>query len=90
MKSSILQYLKTHGEQLDADMAHGLRIPMATIKAQLSELSSAGEVVCCHVTRYIDCKKIEGVSYRLAGSTPQPARGPKPGGTPADQTEPVD
>jgi len=31
------------------------------------------------VTRYVNGNKIEGVSCRLSGSLPTPARGPKPG-----------
>jgi hypothetical protein len=31
------------------------------------------------VTRYVDGKKIEGISCRLSGNLPTPARGPKPG-----------
>lgn len=79
MSALILDFLKTNGEGLDADIAKALHMPVATVKAQVSQLSSAGEVICCKVTRYIDGKKIEGVSCRLSGNLPTPARGPKPG-----------
>jgi hypothetical protein len=79
MSASILDFLKTNGEGLDADIAKALHMPVAAVKAQVSQLSSAGEVICCKVTRYIDGKKIEGVSCRLSGNLPTPARGPKPG-----------
>jgi hypothetical protein len=79
MNASILHFLQTHGEVLDADIAKALHMPMALVKSDVSELSSAGEVVCCKVTRFIGGKKIEGVSCRLACSPRPPARGPKPG-----------
>jgi hypothetical protein len=79
MNATILDFLKTNGEGLDADIAKALRLPMAMVKSHVSQLSAAGEVICCKVTRYVDGKKIEGVSCRLSGRLPTPARGPKPG-----------
>jgi hypothetical protein len=79
MSAAILQYLKANGEGLDLEIAKALHMPVATVKSQVSQLSSAGEVICCLVTRYVDGKKIEGVSCRLSGNVPTPARGPKPG-----------
>jgi hypothetical protein len=77
--ASILLFLKTHGEKLDAEIATALRMPMTLVKTHMSQLSSVGEVVCCKVTRYIDGEKIEGVSCRLSCNIPAPARGRKPG-----------
>lgn len=79
MKASILHFLKTNGEQLDAQIAQALRMPMTKVRRHVSQLSASGDVICCQVTRYLDGKKIEGVSCRLAGSLPAPARGPQPG-----------
>jgi predicted transcriptional regulator len=79
MKTSILQFLKTSGEQLDAQIAQALRIPMATVTQHVSQLCAAGEVICCQVTRYLDGAKIEGTSCRLSCNMPPPARGRKPG-----------
>ena len=79
MNASILHFLKTHGEGLDADIAKALHIPTALVKSHVSQLSAAGEVICCNVTRFDNGKKIEGVSCRLSHSVPAPARGPKPG-----------
>ncbi len=79
MSASILQFLRANGEQLDADIAAALHIPMAQLKNEIEQLSAAGEVICCNVTRFIDSKKIEGVSCRLSCDLPAPARGRKPG-----------
>ena len=75
----ILHYLKTNGEGLDADIAKALHMPMTLVRSHVSQLSSAGEVISCKVTKYIDGKTIEGISCRLSGNLPTPARGPKPG-----------
>jgi hypothetical protein len=87
MNASILNFLKINGEGLDADIAKALHMPMTLVKSHVSELSSAGEVICCKVTRYVDGKKIEGVSCRLSANLPKPARGPKPGAKRAAGTD---
>ncbi|WP_301102786.1 hypothetical protein [Propionivibrio sp.] len=79
MNASILKYLRANGEQLDADIALALDIPMAQLKVQVAQLSASGDVICCKVTRFIDGKKIEGTSCRLSCDLPAPARGRKPG-----------
>lgn len=86
MKASILNFLKTNGEGLDIDIAKALHMPMEVVKRHVSQLSMAGEVICCNVTRYVDGKTIAGVSCRLSYTIPARARGPKPG---AKQTVPV-
>ena len=79
MNASILLFLKTHGERLDSEIANALQMPITRVKSHVSQLSSAGEIVCCKVTRYSGGEKIEGVSYRLSCTIPAPARGRKPG-----------
>ena len=75
---SILQYLKANGEQMDFDLAKALSIPIARLRDLVAELSLAGDVICCQVTRYINGQKIEGTSCRLSCDLPAPARGRKP------------
>jgi predicted transcriptional regulator len=82
MNASILDFLKANGEQLDVQIAEALRMPMALVSSHVAQLSSAGEVICCKRTRYIDGKPIEGVSCRLSCHVPPPARGRKPGAKP--------
>ena len=79
MNASILNFLRTNGEQLDAEIAKALHLPKTVVLNHISQLSSAGEVICCQVTRYFGGKKIEGVSCRLAAYVPPRATGPKPG-----------
>jgi hypothetical protein len=81
MNSVILDYLKTHGERLDTEIATSLRMSIKTVKADVALLSSAGDIVCCNVTRYLDGKRVDGVSCRLSlgGRLPKVKSGPKPG-----------
>lgn len=87
MIASILDYLKSNGEQLDADIARALGIPMVQLRNHVADLSATGDVICCKVTRYVEGRKIEGTSCRLSCELPAPARGRKPGVKKAAQTE---
>jgi hypothetical protein len=73
----ILKYLKTHGEQLDTDIAGAIGVSVANVRIQLSELAAKGEVMACHSIRYEKGKKIEGIKCRLAGYIPPAAPGRK-------------
>ena len=84
MNVKILDYLKANGEQLDMELSAALRIPMAQLKTLVEQLSASGDVICCHVTRFVDGKKIEGTSCRLSSDLPAPTRGRKPGGSKKD------
>ncbi|MBI3529032.1 MAG: helix-turn-helix transcriptional regulator [Betaproteobacteria bacterium] len=79
MNTSILQFLRDNGEQMDAEIAKALRMPKALVQKHISQLSSAGEVICCQATRFFNGKKVEGVSCRLSAYIPPRATGPKPG-----------
>lgn len=76
---AIIQHLKLHGEQLDADIAEALQLPLEQVRADMRELSAKGAVMMCFVTRYRDKKKIEGWACRVAGFIPPAAPGRKPG-----------
>lgn len=73
----ILQYLKTHGEQLDTEIAEAVGISLAKVRVQLTELAAKGEVMMCHSIRFEKGKKIEGIKCRLAGFIPPAAPGRK-------------
>lgn len=72
---SILEYIKLHGEQLDADVAAALGLPLEQVRAAVNELSAKGVVMTCFVTRYQQGRKVEGWSCRLAGFIPPAAPG---------------
>jgi len=77
--SEILQYLKKHGQKLDAEIAAATGIPLRKVRISLSDLSARGEILTCSVTRFNDGKPIEGMLCRVAGSIPPKTPGRKPG-----------
>ena len=87
MNALILDFLKANGERLDAEIAAALQMPMTLVTRHVSQLSTAGEVICCKVTRYVEGKPIEGVSCRLSCHVPPPARGRKAGAKPVASPE---
>ena len=73
----ILQYLKTHGERLDTEIAEAVGITLAEVRTQLSELAAKGEIMACHSIKFEKGKKIEGIKCRIAGFIPPAAPGRK-------------
>ena len=74
----ILQYLKTHGERLDAEIALATGTTLAKVRVRLAELSEKKEIMTCYSIRYEKGKKIEGLRCRLTGYIPPAAPGRKP------------
>lgn len=74
----ILQYLKKHGERLDAEIAEATGIPLTNVRLHLSELAAKGEIMSCHSIRFEKGQKIEGIKCRLVGYIPPAAPGRKP------------
>ncbi len=73
----ILQYLKTHGERLDTEIAEAVGMSLAKVRVELTELAAKGEIMSCHSIRFEKGKKIEGLRCRLAGFIPPAAPGRK-------------
>lgn len=73
----ILQYLKTNGERLDTEIAQATGISLANVRLQLSELATKGEIMACLSIKFVNGKKVEGVSCRLAGYIPPASPGRK-------------
>ena len=76
----ILQYLKDHGESLDAEIAEEMGISLEDVCVRLSALASKGEVIMCRTTRFVDGVQIEGMLYRMSGYVPVASPGRKPKG----------
>ena len=87
MTETIIGFLKSNGEQLDVDMAEALNIPLADLRNEVARLAAAGDLICCKVTRFIEGRKIEGISCRLSCDPPTPARRRKPGVKKDDDAE---
>ena len=73
----ILQHLKKHGEQLDAEIAAATGIPLADVHLHLSHLVAKGEVMACRSIKFEKDKKIDGIRCRLVGYGPLTAPGRK-------------
>lgn len=73
----IIQHLTKHGESLDSQIAHAIGIPLATAHLHLKELTTQGKVMSCHITRFVEGEKIEGITCRLVGHVPKVAPGKK-------------
>ena len=77
--SSILQYLKKNGQQLDQEIAVGTGIPLPKVRLSLSGLSARGEISRCSVTQFPNGKPVQGMLCRIAGTIPPKTPGRKPG-----------
>lgn len=73
----ILQHLKKHGEQLDAEIAAATGIPLADVHLHLSHLVAKGEVMACRSIKFENSEKIESISCRLVGWVRPKIRGSK-------------
>ncbi len=73
----ILQYLKEHGERLDAEIATETGLPLEDVRRYVTELAAKGEVIMCRSTRYMDGEKTEGMLCRIAGYIPPASPGRK-------------
>lgn len=73
----ILQYLKSHGESLDSDIAKAVGMPLAKVHTQLAELAANKEIMFYHSTVFEKGKKVEAIKCRLAGFLPPAAPGRK-------------
>lgn len=80
MKTPILSFLKNNGGALDIEIAQALKLSIEDVKKTLGALSATGALISCSVTRYNKGKEISGTSWRLSGSSPAAAPGPKIGG----------
>ncbi|KXS31192.1 MAG: Uncharacterized protein AWT59_2680 [Candidatus Gallionella acididurans] len=77
----ILNYLKKHGEKLDAEIAQGAGLSLTKTRNYLAELAAKNEVVLCDSIRFEKGKKIEGILCRVSGFTPPAAPGRKAKGS---------
>lgn len=71
--NEILQYLKTHGERLDAEIAEAAGLSLSKTRLYLAELAAKGEVLAYRSTRFEDGERIEGIRCRLPVNTPRAA-----------------
>lgn len=75
--NEILQYLKTHGERLDAEIAQAVGLSLAKVRVELVEMTAKREIMSYQSTKFDNGKKIEGMRCRISGFVPPAAPGRK-------------
>ena len=78
----VLQCLKKYGQRLDVEIAREMKMPLASIRERLSDLTAAGAVITCSLTRFEDGKKVDAWQCRVSGYVPPLAPGRKSKPTP--------
>lgn len=76
--STVIQYLKKHGQLLDSEIAAATEIPLEQVRISLAELSAQGEISRCSVTSFKNGKAVESTQCRVSGYFPPAAPGRKP------------
>jgi hypothetical protein len=76
-EAQILQYLKTHGEKLDTEIADATGIPLAKTRLCLTELATKREIMLCDSIRFEKGKEIKAISCRISGFIPKAKPGAK-------------
>ena len=79
--TQILQYLKAHGESLDAKIAEATCITLDKTRLHLTELAAKREIMVCDSIRFEKGKEIRSMSCRLAGFELKAKPGAKPKGS---------
>ena len=79
MMQEVLQYLKTHGQRLDSEIAAATGIPLEQVRRDISALSTMGQITTCSVTRFNGDERFEGIQCRPATFIPPKSPGRKPG-----------
>lgn len=74
----VLQCLRKRGQLHDSEIAAATGLPLAKVRAALSELAATGQVSQCTVIKFDDGKEIRGILARISGYTPPRAAGREP------------
>ena len=78
-EQKILKFLAENpGEQIDTAIAKAISVAIDTLRSCLASLEARNEIVSCHITRFVQGQKLEGLCCRLAGFTPPAKAGRKP------------
>jgi len=72
--NEILQYLKKHGERLDAEIAEAAGLSLSKTRLHLAELAAKGEVMVCDSIRFEKARKSKEYVAGCLGSFHRPSR----------------
>ena len=73
-----LQCLKRHGQRLDLEIAKEMRVPLAIVRQQLTDLSERREAIVCKTIQFENGRQFEAWQGRVSGFFPPAAPGRKP------------
>ena len=76
--TEILQYLKSHGQRLDLEIAKEMRIPLTTVRQHLAALAERREAIVCKTIQFENGRQFEAWQGRISGFVPPAAPGRKP------------
>lgn len=79
LDDTILEYLRRYGQRVDAEIATGTRVDLATVRRGIERLRDAGQIMACTVTRFTGEQATQFLQCRLSGSVPASSPGRKPG-----------
>jgi hypothetical protein len=77
-KTSILQYIKKHGQKLDREIAKDTGIALHQVRITIAELQGTKAVFSCNVINYENGVAVEGILCRFSGYFPPASAGRKP------------
>ena len=75
--TTILQYMKKHGQKLDREIAQDTGIALPQVRIAISKLQSSKAVFSCSVINYEGGLAVEGILCRISGYIPPAAPGRK-------------
>ena len=75
-----LRCLKKHGQRLDLEIAKEMRVPLETVRRDLTALAASREAIVCKTIQFEKGRQFEAWLGRVSGFVPPAAPGRKPKG----------
>ncbi len=75
--TTILQYMKKHGQKLDREIAKDTDMALSQVRITINELQKTKAVFNCNVINFEDGVATEGILCRFSGYIPPQAPGRK-------------
>ena len=75
-----LRCLKKHGQRLDLEIAKEMRVPLETVRRDLTALAASREAIVCKTIQFDKGRQFEAWQGRVSGFVPPAAPGRKPKG----------
>ena len=75
--TTILQYMKKHGQSLDREIAKDTGIALPQVRITISDLQKTKAVFNCNVINFEGGVAVEGILCRFSGYIPPAAPGRK-------------